>query len=237
MDSNGNIPFGKESGTFKLEIPNLTVNIQTHQSQTDSLKVDPKSSRDKLLSLADNHLLQRLNYYIDESVLYTQSFNKYGFGFSVDANNVISVVYAFGGEKRRPVNKALKDAFIIPVGSKIRKKHLKNNLLIYFFINIAERYNAKQVYDLLRENNKKLIDTIDLEKLKTAIPVQGISSKLTQLALEEVDRSVAAGKFVEPEWRGFRNTKTVLIGLNLYGKSTVKDLFLSNQSNYKFSCN
>jgi len=78
-----------------------------------------------------------------------------------------------------------------------------------------------------------MIDAVNYERLNNNLrPIQNLDTKLYQLCLEEVDRSAAAGKFVEPEWRGFKNNKAMLIGVSFLGKTTVRDFIFAGESNY-----
>ncbi len=78
-----------------------------------------------------------------------------------------------------------------------------------------------------------MIGAVNYERLNTNLrPVQNIDPKLYELSQHEADRSASAGKFVEPEWRGFKNNKAMLVGVNFIGKTTVRDFIFASESNY-----
>jgi len=107
MDANGNIPLGNKPFTFRIQAKGFDLTAQTTRNQAAPLKVDPKIDHNELLELIDVHFQRMTDEYIIES----------------DSRNVITVVYAFGGQKRpeRDPSKTLMDyysyAYVTPKGS------------------------------------------------------------------------------------------------------------------------
>jgi hypothetical protein len=123
MDANGNIPLGNKPATFKIQAKGFDLTLQTTKNQLVPLKVDPKMDHNDLLELIDVHFQRMTDEYIIEAILLPQAMDRYGFGISVDSNNMITVVYAFGGQKRpeRDQSKTLMDyysqVYVTPKGS------------------------------------------------------------------------------------------------------------------------
>ena len=77
-----------------------------------------------------------------------------------------------------------------------------------------------------------MIEAVNYERLNNNLrPVQNLEPKLYELSLNEVDRSAAAGKFVEPVWKGFKDNKAMLIGVSFIGKTTVREFIFASESN------
>lgn len=247
MDANGNIPLGNKPSTFKIQAKGFDLTLQVTRNQAFPLKVDPKIDHNELLELIDVHFQRMTDEYIIEAILLPQAMDRYGFGISVDSNNVVTVVYAFGGQKRpeRDQSKSLMDyyshVYVSPKGSKC-----------IFFINIhqsnnnslksIDKYNyspkdlRKHQFEHQRRNNQMMIQAVNYERLNSNLkPVQNLDPKLYKLSLDEVDRSAAAGKFVEPEWKGFKDNKAMLVGASFVGKTTVRDFIFASESNQEFS--
>ena len=94
----------------------------------------------------------------------------------------------------------------------------------------------KHSFELQRKNNQLMIGAVNYERLNSNLrPIQNLDPKLYELCLNEVDRSAAAGQFVEPEWKGFRDNKAMLIGVSFIGKTTVRDFVFASESNLKCS--
>jgi len=87
-------------------------------------------------------------------------------------------------------------------------------------------------FEMQRRSNKFMIGAVNYERLNTDLrPVQNIDPKLYELSQHEADRSASAGKFVEPEWKGFKDNKAMLIGVSFVGKTTVRDFIFADESN------
>ena len=79
-----------------------------------------------------------------------------------------------------------------------------------------------------------MIEAVNYERLNSNLrPVQNLDPKLYELCWNEVDRSAAAGKFVEPEWKGFKDNKAMLVGVSFIGKTTVRDFIFASESNLR----
>jgi len=221
MDANGNIPLGNKPFTFRIQAKGFDLTAQTTRNQAAPLKVDPKIDHNELLELIDVHFQRMTDEYIIESILLPQAMDRYGFGISVDSSNVITVVYAFGGQKRpeRDPSKTLMDyysyAYVTPKGTKY---------------NYNPRDLRMSSFEMQRRSNKFMIGAVNYERLNTNLrPVQNIDPKLYELSQHEADRSASAGKFVEPEWKGFKDNKAMLIGVSFVGKTTVRDFIFADE--------
>ena len=102
MDSNGNIPIGWFPQTYDMDFENVNVNIESSDLLAFPLKVDPNWPRLDILEAIDNHhrvLVE--NTTLEDALRLGKNLNTYGFGINLDANNDITIVYAFGSQGNR----------------------------------------------------------------------------------------------------------------------------------------
>lgn len=100
MDSNGNIPLGFKPATLKMDFKNFVLNVETHKTHIVPLKVDAQTSKDDLLEEIDFHFRKLVDDSVVEVLEIPKAMDKYGFGISIDSNDDITIVYAFGGKNR-----------------------------------------------------------------------------------------------------------------------------------------
>lgn len=124
MDKDGNIPIGFKPATLKLDSKHFNLHLETLKNHVIPLKVNPNADREDIFHLINHHFKQFVDYAILEAFQLPEVIDKYGFGISIDSNDVITVVYTFGG-KNRPAKpqKSLEDyhkwSYVTPRGSKI----------------------------------------------------------------------------------------------------------------------
>lgn len=123
MDKNGYIPIGFKPARLRMDFKNFNLNLETFKSHVIPLKADPNMDREDLFHLINHHFKQFVDDSIVEAFQLPQVIDKYGFGISIDSNDVITIVYSFGG-KNRPgkSEKKLEDyyklSYVTPNGSK-----------------------------------------------------------------------------------------------------------------------
>jgi hypothetical protein len=100
MDAQGNIPLGTKPSVFRITADNFDLKLSTTRNYITPLKVDPSMNHDDLLEAIDEHFRQLTNDYLAENFEVVKIIDRYGFGIAIDANDDITVVYAFGGNKK-----------------------------------------------------------------------------------------------------------------------------------------
>ena len=108
--------------------------------------------------------------------------------------------------------------------------------ILIYFKKIKENFDfnvnaRKSNTDLQRRNNQLMIEAVNLDRLYDNLrPLRSLDPKLYELAQKEADRSAAAGKLIEPTFKGV-NGKILVIASSVLGKTTVKDFIFANESN------
>jgi hypothetical protein len=123
MDKDGNIPIGFKPATLKMNFKNFVLTLKTFKSHVIPLKVNPNIDREDLFHLVNHHFKQFIDDSIVEAFQLPQVIDKYGFGISIDSNDVITIVYSFGGKNRpgkseKPLDDYYKWSYVSPKGSK-----------------------------------------------------------------------------------------------------------------------
>ena len=109
MDAQGNLPLGTRPSVFKIEADNFSLKLSTTKNYITPLKVDPTMQHDDLLEAMDWHFRTLTNDYLAENFELVKIVDRYGFGIALDANNDITVVYTFGGNKKAATPRKLLD--------------------------------------------------------------------------------------------------------------------------------
>jgi hypothetical protein len=90
-----------------MDFKNFNLRIESTDSYSFPLTVDPAMSRQDLLEAIDNHhrvLVE--NTTLEEALQLTRVINTYGVGIHLNENDdTISIVYSFGSQHKRVVNK------------------------------------------------------------------------------------------------------------------------------------
>lgn len=107
MDSNGRIPLGWIPLTFKMDFKYFNLKIESTDSYSFPLTVDPNTPRLDLLEEIDNHhLLLIENTTLEEVLQMSRAINTYGFGIHLNENDdTITIVYSFGTQHKKVVKK------------------------------------------------------------------------------------------------------------------------------------
>ncbi len=97
MDYKGNIELKIRPTKFNIIFENFSFNLETLQSFTYKLKVNPILSKDKLLEIIDNQIgILIQNSTFDDYFNIIRSLNTYGFGININEKSEINIVYSIG---------------------------------------------------------------------------------------------------------------------------------------------
>jgi len=216
-DANGRIPLGWIPLTFNMDFKNFNLKIESTDSFSFPLTVDPSLSKQDLLEAIDNHhrvLVE--NTTLEEALQLTRVINTYGVGVYLnEKDDTVSIVYSFGSQHSRVV----------------KKTNLRAKLSDYEYISAnGERwdfnpFNFRQntfAY-VQRRNNQLLIDAVNMHRLTSGLrPLRQMEPRLYELAQENAEKMLSAGKLVEPKLAS-DNKKTALVAMMVSGETTVKE--------------
>jgi hypothetical protein len=217
MDSNGNIPIGWFPLTYDMDFENVNVHIESTDSLAFPLKVDPNWPRLDILEAIDNHhrvLVE--NTTVEEALRLGRNLNTYGFGIALNANNDISIVYAFGSQGNRGDRKTNYRARLNDY------TYTARNGVKYDFNPFDWSYQTNTLAHVHRRNNILILDAVNLNRLNNGLrPLKQALPRLYELAQSEADRILAAGKLTEPNLKSFN--KTVVVASLWSGEATVRE--------------
>jgi len=226
MDKDGNIPIGFKPATLKMDFTNFNLHLETLKNHVIPLRVNPNADREDLFYAITHHFKQFVDNAILEAFQLPEVIDKYGFGISVDSNDVITVVYTFGG-KNRPTSsqKSLEDyhkwSYVTPKGNTVN----------------FNAYVRESNYVTQRRTNRLIIDTINLDRLSSNLrPLRELTPKLYELTQKEADRAAQAGKLIAPAFSGVTKN-TILFATHIVGKTTIREfVFPSEKSVGTIAC-
>jgi len=215
-DANGRLPLGWIPLTFNMDFKNFNLRIESTDSYSFPLTVDPAMSRQDLLEAIDNHhrvLVE--NTTLEEALQLTRVINTYGVGIHLNENDdTISIVYSFGSQHKRVV----------------KKPNLRAKLSDYEYVSASgERwdfnpFNFRQnTYAYVqRRNNQLLIDAVNMHRLTSGLkPLRQLEPRLYELAQDNAERMLSAGKLAEPKLESGK--KAALVAMMVSGETTVKE--------------
>lgn len=92
---------------FKMDFKNFNLNIESTDSYSVPLTVDPNMPKSDLLELIDNHHRELIeNTTLEDALQLSRVINTYGFGIHLNENDdTITVVYSFGSQQKKVVKK------------------------------------------------------------------------------------------------------------------------------------
>jgi len=226
MDKDGNIPIGFKPATLKMDFKNFNLHLETLKNHVIPLKVNPNADHEDIFYMINHHFKQFVDYAILEAFQLPEVIDKYGFGISIDSNDVITVVYTFGGKNRpaKPV-KSLEEyhkwSYVTPKGNTVN----------------FNAYVKESNYVTQRRTNRLIIDTINLDRLSSNLrPLRELTPKLYELTQREADRAAQAGRLIEPAFTGVTKN-TILFATHVVGKTTIKEfVFPSEKSVGSIAC-
>ena len=97
MDYKGNVELKIRPTKFNIIFENFSFNLETLQSFTYKLKVNPILSKDKLLEIIDNQIgILIQNSTFNDYFNIIRSLNTYGFGIHINEKGEINIVYSIG---------------------------------------------------------------------------------------------------------------------------------------------
>jgi hypothetical protein len=220
MDAQGNIPLGTKPSVFKIEADNFVLKLSTTKNYITPLKVDPSLNHDDLLEAIDWHFRTLTNDYLAENFEVVKIIDRYGFGIALDANNDITIVYAFGGNKKAAAPKKLLDyyqdvAYVSQSGARFP----------------YEPFRRLGPLEYVKTMSNLIVDQVNYERVyaQSLRPINKLDPKLYEVCQKEAERSANAGKIVEPSFTGI-GADTMFVSISIVGKTTVKDFTFSNDS-------
>ena len=220
MDAQGNIPLGTKPSVFRITADNFDLKLSTTKNYITPLKVNPSMNHDDLLEAIDWHFRTLTNDYLAENFEVVNIIDRYGFGIAIDANDDITVVYAFGGNKKASTPKKLLDyyqdvAYVSQSGARFP----------------YEPFRRQGPLEYVKTISNLIVDQVNYERVysQSLRPIKRLDPQLYEVCQREALRSASAGKLVQPLFDSV-SKDTMFVSISIVGKTTLKEFTFSNDS-------